>query len=118
MKKTENNFLWQVGQRIRAARIEAGLTQHELANKIGTSQQIISKCENGKQAVRIDKLHDIATVCNVPMVSLIQESDMIAQMTTKFIQLGPAYQQTALDLLTNLLAVKQIGSVRSTLDLD
>ncbi len=42
------NERYETGKKIRKARIEKGLTQEELADKVGYTKQTISNWENGK----------------------------------------------------------------------
>lgn len=48
-----------VGMQIRSARIEAGLTQEELAQKSGTSKHYISRLENNKSDIELLTLKKI-----------------------------------------------------------
>lgn len=59
-----------VGQRVRAAREEAGLTQTELGARTEIDQAVISRLERGKHLPRIDTLRRIATALgtSVPML--------------------------------------------------
>jgi DNA-binding XRE family transcriptional regulator len=50
---------FKIGSLIHEARIEKGLTQEELAKKIGTTKSYISKIENNIKEVRISTLHKI-----------------------------------------------------------
>lgn len=56
----ESDFLKALGQRIMTRRRSMKLTQEELAEKIGTSTQMISNLELGKKAIRPENL---ARVC-------------------------------------------------------
>lgn len=47
---------YALSEMIRSARIEAGLTQEQLAEKIGTRKSYISKIENGDCDVRYSTL--------------------------------------------------------------
>ena len=49
-------------ERLRAARIEAGLTQVEAARRLRRSQSWISKCELGERRVDFVELEDFARV--------------------------------------------------------
>ena len=51
------NFL--IGALIHEARLEKGLTQEELADKVGTTKSYISKIENDIKEVRISTLQKI-----------------------------------------------------------
>jgi DNA-binding XRE family transcriptional regulator len=44
-------------------RIEAGLTQAELAKKVGTTQSAIARMESGKVLPKLDNLAKIAKTC-------------------------------------------------------
>jgi len=50
---------FKVGAMIHDARIEKGLTQEELAEKVGTTKSYISKIENNLKEVRISTLQRI-----------------------------------------------------------
>jgi len=50
---------FKIGTLIHEARIEKGLTQEELAEKVGTTKSYISKIENNVKEVRLSTLHKI-----------------------------------------------------------
>lgn len=47
---------YELSEMIKAARLEAGMTQQQLAAKIGTQKSYISKIENGQCDVRYSTL--------------------------------------------------------------
>lgn len=49
-----------VANRIRKARTEAGLTQEQLAERLGTSKQSVSNAERGAWAPTLEWLHGAA----------------------------------------------------------
>lgn len=51
--------IFKIGALIHKARIEKGLTQEELAEKVGTTKSYISKIENNVKEVRISTLQKI-----------------------------------------------------------
>lgn len=53
------------------ARHQAGLTQQELAEKLGVSQQQIHKWENGERNPKLPALKKIAEACGVDIMELI-----------------------------------------------
>ena len=59
-----------LGESIRRARLNAGLTQAELANRIGTNQHTISLYENDQQDMGVRRLFEIAKALGVLPVSL------------------------------------------------
>ena len=50
---------FKIGALIHEARIEKGLTQEELAQKVGTTKSYISKIENNVKEVRLSTLQKI-----------------------------------------------------------
>jgi len=61
MSKTQDNSMdVQIGQRIRRARIDASITQHELGQILGRSSQQIHKYEQGTNRVSAGTLFTIA----------------------------------------------------------
>lgn len=50
---------FKIGALIHKARLEKGLTQGELAEKVGTTKSYISKIENNIKEVRLSTLHKI-----------------------------------------------------------
>jgi ribosome-binding protein aMBF1 (putative translation factor) len=52
---------------LKKARQDAGLTQTELARKIGETQTLVSKCERGERRIDIVELH---TFCRAFGISL------------------------------------------------
>lgn len=50
-------------EHLKRARLEAGLTQADVAAKLGRPQTWVSKCELGERRVDFVELEDIAAVC-------------------------------------------------------
>ena len=55
------------------ARLIAGLTQKELAEKLGVSAVSIHKWELGKSFPRVKRLHTVADALNTTVAELIEE---------------------------------------------
>jgi DNA-binding XRE family transcriptional regulator len=53
---------FKIGALIHEVRIEKGLTQEELAKKVGTTKSYISKIENNVKEVRISTLQKIVEI--------------------------------------------------------
>ena len=56
---------------LRKHRDDAELTQVELAERLGTTQGFISKCERGSRRIDVVELVEIAEALNVPPLQLI-----------------------------------------------
>lgn len=61
--------------RIKKARLDAGLTQQELADKLGVTFQAVSSWESGKYIPDTWHLIELAKVLNVSVSSLCEEQD-------------------------------------------
>lgn len=57
---------------IAAARIEAGMTQAELAARLDVPQPQIAKWETGARHPKVENLAKIAAALNVPLERLLQ----------------------------------------------
>lgn len=53
--------------RLREARESAGLTQQEVATRLGRPQTWVSKCELGERRVDFVELEDWAAACGKPL---------------------------------------------------
>lgn len=62
-----------VGRNAARLRKEAGLTQEQLAERCGFSQQYISKLEHGRRNPTVVTLYEIAQGLGVSHVELVRE---------------------------------------------
>lgn len=70
----------EVGQRIRIQRLAAGLSQTELAERIGVAFQQVQKYEKGMNRVGAGRLTQIARVLNVPVSSFFDGREAIEKV--------------------------------------
>src|SRR3954454_3677615 len=63
----------QVGESIRAHRLLAGMSQGDLARKIGVSFQQVQKYEKGTNRVGAGRLPQIAAIFDVPIGALFKD---------------------------------------------
>jgi transcriptional regulator with XRE-family HTH domain len=67
-----------LGQRIRAARRDANLSQGQLAAALNTTQSAISLYEAGQRSVGIDMLVNVARILNRPLHYFLgEDGDML-----------------------------------------
>jgi transcriptional regulator with XRE-family HTH domain len=57
---------------LKESRISAGITQVELAKKLGTSQSVISKCEIGERRVDLIEFINICKVLKLDPIKAIK----------------------------------------------
>lgn len=62
----------QLGQNIKNKRIACGMSQFELAEKMGTEQTYISKLEAGKKKLRVDTVARIALALDTTAADLLK----------------------------------------------
>src|ERR1044072_473273 len=60
---------------LRGIRVEAGLTQSELASRLGTDQTFISKYESGERRLDILELREVCQVIDIDFVAFIRRLD-------------------------------------------
>ena len=61
--KLEEGYLaFKIGAMLQEARLKSGLTQQELADKVGTTKSYISKIENNVKEARISTLERIVEI--------------------------------------------------------
>jgi transcriptional regulator with XRE-family HTH domain len=75
MPKDIDQFDVRVGQRIRTYRLNRGLSQSALGEKIGVSFQQIQKYERGINRIGVSRLKRIAAVFDTSLTALLGEDD-------------------------------------------
>lgn len=93
-------FLKQIGARIQRARKKAGMTQETLALKTDKPQNLISRYENGLQAIRLTDLPRVAEALDVPVTYFFEDEPAanleIQQITRELRRLLPPFQSVVL----------------------
>lgn len=74
---TKFEFYREIGQNLKDLLDEYGMTQRELAIRIGVSKQIISAYINGERKPTIENLANIAYVLECDINELIMVDEMI-----------------------------------------
>lgn len=64
---------------IRKARLAAGLTQEELAERLDTSPVSIGRYETGERQITVEKLLAIADALGIPAAQLIRDGDGLTE---------------------------------------
>ncbi len=59
------------GQLIRAARVKAGLTQQQLADRLGCAQPTVAQVEADRSGITLDRLGRLAEALGVPVTDLV-----------------------------------------------
>lgn len=64
--------LVSIGKKITAAREAAGLSQKDIADRIGSAQCLISEYERGERSMSVVRLLEIAKVLGVEATELVE----------------------------------------------
>lgn len=99
----ENAFLKLFGRRMREARERVGLTQEELAIRIGRAQNLISRYERGRQGIHISELPILAQALSVPIAYFFGESTASEEISAILERLTPPMQQAAKETLIDYM---------------
>jgi len=65
------NLFLKIGKKIAFARVEIGLSQQQLSQKVGISQSLLALYELGKRRIPISTLFDIASILSVSLDELL-----------------------------------------------
>ena len=63
----------RIGQRIRARRLELGVSQESLAEALGLTFQQVQKYEKGTNRVAASRLHDIAVALSISVLHFFDD---------------------------------------------
>lgn len=77
-----------IGTKIRRLRKRAGLTQTELALRIGVTQPALSQIEKGRTSPKLDTLADIAEVLDCEIDLADKDSRDLTERQRRFIDLA------------------------------
>lgn len=60
---------------LRDIRIDAGLRQVDLAEKLGQPQSFVSKCESGERRLDLLELEQVCICCGVTLIDFVARLD-------------------------------------------
>jgi transcriptional regulator with XRE-family HTH domain len=114
MTHDEKAFFRQLGTRIAALRKDQGMTQVQLAELLGLTQQMIASYEVGRRRVPVSLLPQIASTLAVSLEDLIGKKDAqparrgpapkLQQQIERIQQLPRAKQRFVIEMLDTVLA--------------
>jgi transcriptional regulator with XRE-family HTH domain len=80
-----------LGEVLRLARAEAGLTQTQLADAVGTTQSAISRWEHGDDTPRLDSFGRIMSACGVEVdLTYRRHDDVDRSQIREHLRMTPA----------------------------
>jgi len=72
MRSTHSARYRRLLARLREARLDAGLTQAEVAKALRRPQSFVSKCESGERRVDVIELQDLARLYRKPLAYFLR----------------------------------------------
>ncbi len=104
-------FYRQFGRRLKELRIQANLSQEELAERVGVSTKTVSYWENAHNPVTLSKIPIIASVLNIPVYKLFVFFNIDEKTADKdYITLLQAITGEELNTLFNV--VKELQKIK------
>jgi len=73
-----------IGQKIKALREKAGLSQTQIAQFLGVDQSMISKCEKGERQFQVDHLERLGSLFGLPLGALMNAEGAAAPLQIAF----------------------------------
>ena len=100
-----------VGKRVRHRRWLVGMTQQQLAEKVGIKFQQIQKYETGMNRVSASRLWDIAAALSVPVSfffeGLAEDSRSVSEVEASEVPLDILKDKEALELVRSYYAIPE-----------
>ncbi len=82
------NLFTEIGTKIAEFLESEGITQTDMADRIGVSKQVMGKIIHGKKAINLTEIGKIADVMNVSIDSLIRQQKNIELGDPIFLMMG------------------------------
>nr|DAT40078.1 MAG TPA: Repressor protein CI [Caudoviricetes sp.] len=95
----------EIGIGIKNARLTVGITQAELARRLGITPQAISQYERGEKKPKIETIKKIADALGVSWFQLSHLDDLVATSEERVLDKEEVYQSIAVDYTTAELFV-------------
>lgn len=95
----------EIGIGIKNARLIVGITQAELARRLGVTPQAISQYERGEKKPKIETIKKIADALGVSWFQLSHLDDLVATSEERVLDKEEVYQSIAVDYTTAELFV-------------
>lgn len=90
----------EIGSGIKNARLAVGITQAELARRLGVTPQAISQYERGEKKPKIETIKKIADALGASWFHLSHLDDLVATSEERVLDKEEVYQSIAVDYTT------------------
>jgi transcriptional regulator with XRE-family HTH domain len=89
-----------VGKRVRLRRLQLGMSQTELADKLGVTFQQVQKYEKGTNRISCSRLSEMAEALDFPITSFFSDENKPLTEMTVTENLDPGHMKDGLRLIT------------------
>ena len=96
-----------VGRLMRQARLDAGLTQVALAQRLGTTQSVVSRWERGADEPRLSTLARVVRVCGHTLVVGIEPDDLDRAQIRQHLAMTAAERLAGVANVSRMLATAE-----------
>ena len=108
MKENEKKLRERLGTGLRKARLSRGFTQADVAEKVDTDPETISRFERGATLPSLTRLLDLAEALNVTVASLLggaspRHTDEANELYHSIAALGPKDRKLATALMRSIV---------------
>lgn len=101
---------WDSGALMREARKHAGFTQAELAERIGTTQSVISRWERGHEEPRLTSLAVVLGACGLRVSLRVERDDVDRAQIRQQLAMTPDERLASVANLSRVLtSARQVG---------
>ncbi|WP_462266129.1 helix-turn-helix domain-containing protein [Mucilaginibacter sp.] len=101
----QNKANKQVGKNIRMVRHKNGLSQEQVASRLGISIPALSKIETGVTDVNLSRLEQIAAIFEISVANLLMPEDAVARIEP--VNANNATQQRLAERETEIAALQR-----------
>ncbi|WP_264723273.1 WO male-killing family protein Wmk [Wolbachia endosymbiont (group A) of Sphecodes monilicornis] len=106
------SIYYQIGKKIKEWRLVRECTQKDLAEKMGTTRDEISNYEQGRTAVPLDKLYEMAEALSINITDLLIEEDEGSKVENELLNLIEEYKKIESQELRNALIKSLFEGIR------
>lgn len=102
-----------IGENIKIIRTSKGLTQKELAKKLGKTSQYVSKIEKNTSRPNISTLNAIANALDVPTSILLRPDNMLDSYARLYFETARIAEGKKLDLMYYFNKLNDLGQTKA-----
>ncbi len=112
IEEKTGSIYYKIGKKIKEWRLVREYTQKDLAEKMNTTRHEISNYEQGRTAVPLDKLYEMAEALSINITDLLIEKDEGSTVENELLDLIKEYKEIESQELRNALIKSLFEGIR------